>query len=519
MAIKRLAGHVTHGMRESSVEAAFEADVILQEHYAAAAASIMSLRSEDQGWTPINRLDKEDGFTLESLQEISQYAELQSTGNPLLKRGFTLRRDNVFGKGVSFESAPAPKAMSDRIKGILSKPSNEAVLNSKDAFSRLERSAFICGNVFMAYRKSTEQFFPIPFGEISNYASNPDLEQDVWYYQRTYNKPKANSTELENDSTIEWYPVLERWEMSRTNKRAPLASRIDNKPVVDDVVIVDMKVNTVMGRVWGVPDVLPALPYAWAHAEYIRDASKLLKALSTIAWKVVGRTKANVVNASAQMSKAKGAANTATMTEGSDLVAMPKSGQVDMTDGQTIASYVASALEVSTVAILSDPSIAAGGAYAASSLDGPSANAARNRQGLWADFYKRVYRAAGAKDVIVNFPKLQEEPLYRQAQLLEIGYAYGALHQDEFRTAFLEVSDITALRSGLPKPGPFTVAAQYSVEAQKKADAEAKKASDDDAAARAAANVQGQGRDAPAGTGLGSDNTGRDMDSKAGAGV
>lgn len=508
MVTKRLAGHTTHRMREASIEETLENNPILAEQYANAAAALLSLRAEDVGWAPLNRIEEEDGFTLEALQDIAEYAELQATGNPLLKRGFTLRRDNVFGKGVSFEENPE-KPISARIKALMDKPANKAVLNSPDAFGRLERSAFNAGNLFMAYRRSTETFFPIPLKEISNYASNPDLQQDVWYYQRSYTKVKDGTTNPESTPTVEWYPVLERWELARGAKNK-LSESIDNKPVIDDVVIIDFKVNTVVGRVWGVPDVLPALPYAWAHAEYIRDASKLLKSLSTIAWKIVGRTKAQVINASAQVARAKNAGSTASMTEGTDMVSMPKAGQVDMTDGRTIASYVASALEVSTDSILSDTTV--GGVNSGASLDRASLNAARNRQGLWADFFRRIYRAAGATDVNVNFPKLAEEPLYRQAQLLQIGFAYGGLFQEEFRSAFLEVADITPIKAGLPEPSPFTTAALYSQEALDKEEAAAEREAD---AAKAAANVQGQGVSKPDGTALGSDNTLRDMDNNA----
>src|SRR5690606_6967356 len=135
----------------------------------------------------------------------------------------------------------------------------------------------------------------------------------------------------------------------------PLRASIGGDPVVKNTVIIDAKFNQSVGQVWGVPDCLSAMPYAWAHAEYIRDASKLLKALSMIAWKVVARTKKNSVNAGARMSAPKTVGGTATMTEGTDLVSVPRAGSVNMKDGQTIASYVAASLGVSLVALLADP--------------------------------------------------------------------------------------------------------------------------------------------------------------------
>lgn len=508
---RTLAGYRTRTAQMSEIEHLIEDNPILAENYAAAAATLLSLRMEDAGWAPINRMERNDGFELESIKDIAKHAEFQATGNPLLKRGFTLRRDNVFGRGVTFQEADKAK-ISERIQGILDKPGNQNVLFVESAFEKNERAAFIAGNLFMAYRKSTETFFPILLSEISNYASNPDLSTDVWYYQRSYTKINEASNQPETKPTVEWYPVLERWE---ERAKRPLLTTIANSPVVDDIVIIDFKVNLSSEHIWGVPDCLPAMPYAWAHSEYIRDASKLLKSLATIAWKIVSRSKANAVNASAKMALPKQAGSTATTTEGTDLVSMPRAGQVDMTDGNTIAAYVASALEVSLVAILSDPSSASGSYAASASLDGPSANSARARQRLWEHFYKRIYRVLGVKDVVVNFPKIAEDPIYRQAQTLQIGHANGGIFQDEFRAAFLEATDVVPLHpiDELPEATPFTIAAQYSQEALDKEEVAAVREAD---AARQAANITGQGRSKPNGTALGSDNTNRDASRKPG---
>lgn len=509
----RLAGTNTSRNTAVMLEEMLEDNEQFAESYQAATAMLLSLQAEDSGWLPLNRVQEEDGFTLESLQEIADYAELQATGSPLLKRGFTIRRDNVFGRGITFQP-PDGQKIAPRHVDILEKPGNVSVLFSKDAFDRNERACYIAGNLVMAYRLSTKTFFPIPFNELSNFASNPDLKQDVWYYQRSWTEIDERTLQPKNEPTVRWYPVLERWE--ERGKRA-LPSSIAGVRLDTDIVIVDMKVNTVIGRPWGVPDCLSAMPYAWAHAEYIRDASKLLKALSTIAWKVVAKSKGNAVNASAKMATPKTTASTATMSSGTDLVAMPRSGQVDMKDGQTIAAYVASALEVSLVALLSDPSTASGSYGAAATLDGPSSNAARARQSLWTNFYKRIYRLVGVKDILVNFGKINEDPIYRTAQTLQIGFAYGAIHQDEFRAAFLDATDVVPIHNTVPEPTPFTTAAQYSLEAQQVADAKAD--SEAAAVATAAANVQGQGVSKGAGAALGSDNTGRDMSATPGTGT
>lgn len=461
--VTRIAGYSRQAER-ASLEDFVSSNPILAESYAAASAALLQMRAEDVGWGVINRYSDEDGFTLEMLKEVAAHADLQTDTAPLLKRGFTLRTANVFGRGINFQT---PKTLPPRYQSILDKPVNKSVLFCEQAYSNNERELFTKGNLVMAYRRSTQSFFPIPFDEITNSASNPDLKQDVWFYQRSYTKIDLVTGQPEKEPTVEWYPVLEKFEEGESKLPKRLRDNSGDHPVIADVVVIDMKVNTVIGRAWGTPDCLSALPYAWAHAEYIRDASKLLKALSTIAWKVVAKSKSNMNTAAGKVAAPKQAGSTAVMTQNTDLVAMPRSGQVDMKDGQTIASYVASGLEVSLIALLSDPGTASGSYGAAATLDGPSAQSARTRQGLWVSFYERVYRAIGVKEVIINFPKIAEDPIYRTAQMLHEGFAYGAIHHDEYRGAFLELSDVIPLHDldDLPVATVFTAAAQYSAKA------------------------------------------------------
>lgn len=442
----RIAGYSQSTHQNRAIEEVLRENEVLSENYAAAAAAILQMRVDEEGWLPITRVNEKDGFSLTSVQDIAEFAELQTTGNPLLRRGLGLRTEYVFGKGVKFDGKVPP-----RVAVIRDKAMNQSLLFTQQGFDENSRALFTAGNLFMAYRISTKSFFPIPFAQISNSASNPDLDQDVWYYQRTYNPTDIATGKPSAEPKKVWYPVLEKWEEGKAKLRKSIAS----EDVDSDVVIIDLKVNKAIGQVWGVPDCLPAIPYAWAHAEYLRDGSKLLKALATIAWKVVSKTKNNATVAGVKMSDPKRAGSTASMTDNTDLVAMPKSGQVDLKDGQQLASYVASALSVSLVALLSDPGAASGSYGAAASLDGPSANSARARQALWAGFYMRCYRAMGHKDIVVNFPKISEDPIFRQAQTIGIGRTFGLIWQDEARQAFLELTDTPSLHDGPPDPEEY----------------------------------------------------------------
>jgi hypothetical protein len=455
---------------------------ILRETYADAAASLLAFRADEEGWSPLNTL-RDSGFSLDSLHKIADHAELQTTGNPLLKRGLTLRTSNVFGRGLILDGKVPP-----RFKAVMDKPVNQNALFTQSAFFRNERALFTGGNLFMAYNKKDKNFFAIPFSEITNSASNPNLREDVWYYERTYNKVDPNTGQKSDQPIKVWYPVLERAEAGS------LPSSVQGVTLDKNIVIIDVKVNMPIGGVWGVPDCLPAMPYAWAHAEYLRDGSKLLKALATIAWKVVSKSKSTATTAGVKQANPKLAGGTAIMTNDTDMVAMPRAGQVDLRDGLQIAAYVASALEVSLISLTSDAGSAAGSYGAAATLIGPEAATARGRQAIWITFYSRCYRAIGFNDIDPNFPKIAEDPIFRQAQTISLLFAGGAIWQDEYRAAALEIADIPDLHgAAVPPPTEFTNASQFSVAAinasAAQADAQAKQSQ-----ATAQGSVTGQGK-------------------------
>lgn len=476
--VRKLQTGANRGTEHRELEKLYEENEYFRESFDQMSASLLSLRAEEEGWIPINRAGQKDGFTLSALQEVAKMADLWTSTYALLSRGFDLHLSYVFGKGLSFKREEGK--ISAAKQAIMDKPINKNVLHTQEAHEQLERKAFSTGNVVMAYRISTKTFFPIPFQQITNHASNPDSDQDVWYYQRSWNETDLTTGAPSPDLTVKWYPVLEKFEEGK----AKLRKTLNNYPVDSDVVLIVERFNRPADAVWGVPDVLPAMPYAWAHAEYVRDAGKMLKALQMIAWKVVARTKANSINAGAKISRPNQAGSTATMTEGTDLVSMPRAGSVNMKDGQTMASYIAAALRVSVVALLSDPG-AAGGSFGASAALLPSeANTTRARQSRWANFYERCWRAIGLSGVIADFPKLSEDPIHRQNQSLALGFEKGAIHQDEYRAAFIEANDITPLHEDLPKPTEFTVAAT-----KLRADIEAQ----DDAAQAAQDGLSAQG--------------------------
>jgi hypothetical protein len=180
----------------------------------------------------------------------------------------------------------------------------------------------------------------------------------------------------------------------------------------------------------------------------------MLKALSMFAWQLKAKTKAGVTNAAATIATPSTAGSIAVTGSDMDLSSMPRGTNINLTDGRPLGSMVASALEVSVVALLSDPG--SSGAYGtAQTLDVPTVKAMESRQQVWSLFYKRVLAFLGAKTdaVEVNWPKIETEPSQRLTQALALAYETGAIWQDEYRNSIIEVLDVPRLHLEPPTDG------------------------------------------------------------------
>lgn len=414
---------------------------LLRESYASMTQAVMAF--DDNGWNDISVAAGTDGFTLDQLKDASGRIRELAEGNPLLKRGCALRSSYVFGKGVSFG------ILAPRIQKYIDDQFNQDVLFSSEAQTINERSHFTDGQFFVLGSLSTKQFQRIPFTEITGVVTNPDNPEDIWYYRRSWTRKAQDLGGAgKRDQELKvWYP---------TDTYNPLngrfVARIADDPVDVTFRLFASRVNRRAGRVFGVPDALPAVPWAHAYNEYLKDGSRMLKALSMFAWQLKSKTKTGVANAAAAIATPPGAGSTAVMGADMELSSMPRGGSVDLTDGRPLGSMVASALEVSVVALLSDPGTS--GAYGtAATLDVPTLKAMEARQQIWTQFYKRVLNFIGAKDPQINWPKIESEPSQRLMQALALAKETNAIWDDEYRDAVIETLDIPKLHLGPPSEG------------------------------------------------------------------
>lgn len=413
---------------------------ILSESYSSMAAALLEL--EDRGWEPLNADSDADKFSLQHLHKAAAHIREISEGNPLLKRGSGLRSSYIFGRGVSFSEQPP------RINKLMMDTQNQDVLFSAEAQVINERSHFTDGQFFVLGNMGSKKFQRIPFAEITAVVTDPDDPETIRYYRRSWSRSvqDLSSSSVSTKEMNVWYP---------TDTYEPFGGRyaatIQNQPVDSSYRMFSSRVNRRAGHIWGIPDAFSAVPWAYAYNEYLKDGSRMLKALSMFAWQLKTKTKTGGATAAATIATASRVGSTAVMGNDMELSSMPRANSVDLSNGRALGSMVASALEVSVVALLSDPG--SSGAYGtAQTLDVPTVKAMEARQAVWSQFYFRVMKFLGAKTEVleINWPKIETEPSQRMMQALALAKEQGAIWDDEFRNAVIEVLDIAKLHDAAP---------------------------------------------------------------------
>ena len=412
----------------------FEENAALLETYNNMAQALLSI--EDEGWSLLGvQRTIGDAFTLEELHMLAEKLTEKTDGNPLLKRGFGLRTSYIFGRGVEISDFS-----SRRIESLVNDPENQAALFSAEAMVINERSNFTSGQFFILGDNATKKLQRIPFKEITGWVSDPDNVDVIRYIRRTWSRIQIDGSTM---TMQEWYPV-------DTYTPTIRVQRIQNQPVNYSKTMFPFMVNKRAGNPWGVPDCFAAYPWAYAYNEYLKDGSRILKSLSMFAWQLKSKTKTGATTAAATIANKNQAGSTAILGADMELSSLPRtSNSVDLGNGKPLAAMVAAALEVSVVALMSDPGTS--GAYGvAQTLDVPTTKAMQARQRLWELYLGRVMLFFGQRETYVKWPKMETESSYRMVQSLALAYEAGAIWQDEMRAAVLDELDVTSMHSTPP---------------------------------------------------------------------
>ena len=404
---------------------------ILAESYSALARA--TLEFDEKGWSPINQFT-DSGMALADVKLISRNSRRQTASNPILKRGSTLRAGYVFGRGFKMSQSGNPLA--PRFQRVIDDAINQQVLFSEAACKKNERSLFTDGNFFVRYDRRNRRFSRIPLDEIAGWATDPDDPEIIRYYLREYQvrEPVTDPYNSYLSETVKvWYPL--------DYVDNPVA-QINNIRVDRNFVVIDSKVNDESGNLWGLPDSLPALPWTWAYSEYLKDGSKMLKALSGIAWQVKTKSAKGGANISSKLINNKEVAATAVTGADVEMNAMPRNNSIDLDTGQPLAAMAATAMEVPVGALLAGDGASGGGGSQV--IDQSTLSSAYARQSSWEYFFVRVLKVIGVPEPSVTFNNIIVDPAYRTVQSLSQAWMTGLFDAEIMQDAIAEQLGIEA---------------------------------------------------------------------------
>lgn len=388
----------------------------------------MAARFSELQWDLLDESRGSEGISLERLKQLDEKISDMVETNPLLKRAAALRHGYIFGEGVRFRNLkPAAQKVVD---------GNDRLMFSVMAYEELNKASMTSGNIFTLYNTETKTFTRVPLSEITGVETDPDSSEIIWHIQRTWTS---------NNKT------RKMWFRTDTHK-GKRKNTIKDTPVSSKHIMFHEKRNAQVGWTWGVPDALAAIAYAIAYSQYLSDNAKLVKSYAQYAYKVTSQTARGMANAATKIVSGADAGGTALIGAGNELTPVNATGsQVNFNNGQPLAAMVASTLGISVIALISSPG-AAGGSYgAAQTLDKPTVIVMKSIQDMWAFFFIRIFKYLKSNDATVEFPSIDNDPVYRQIASILQAYQMDMLHQEEARDMVLDLLDVALVKTGLPE--------------------------------------------------------------------
>lgn len=362
------------------------------------------LALEDAGWARMTG-EAEAGFSPEGLRKASKVSRAMVVTNPLMRRGVALRTAYIWGAGVQVTARAAGKEGTGQdvnavVQAFLDDEGNRANLTGEQAHEEMEKALATDGNLFISLvtkpRSGRTQARTIPWEEVVDVLHNPEDRTDIWFFKRVWTTTALNDAgRTVTTNRTDWYPAL--------GFRPPSRPRsINGQEVHWDKPVLHVSVNRLAGWKFGIGDVYTAIPWSRAYADFLRDWSQLIKALSAFAFRATASSsKLNKTAAALRahatgngISPPLGAPSSAGATfvgdPGSTLEAVPKSGAtIDSESGRPLAAMVATAFDVPVTMLLGDPGVT-GARATAQTLDPPMRLAMTARRNRWSEVHRRV---------------------------------------------------------------------------------------------------------------------------------
>lgn len=462
---------------------------------------------DERGWTPLYDYDSDGGLSLSQLHAASLQLQELLAGNPLVKRGSQLRIIYTWGGGVDFGAKAERDAkgkkknaqLTGAVQAICDLPRNIANLFSSVGQEELERAAYTDGNVFLLSDNLTKATMTIPIKQIQGDIRNPDDHSEIWAFRRVWSSdPNANK------------PVFQvRWYFTDLYDDAPMPPATvaygGKREAVDrKKTMLQLKFNSQIGWAYGVPDALAIIAWARLYKEFVLNGYVMSKALAQLAYKMTSKSAAGASGAAVQVALPGQSGSTASMVEGQQLDPLSTAGKgYDFDSGRAIAAHIASGIEVSLVALLSDSGAAKGSSSTEQTLDGPTRATAAMRRRTWQDHYSRIFRFFGnTRRLKLTWHDLPLEQIQRIMQAWVLANNTGYFEREVIQQGISEAMSIA-------EPGDIPDGAMYpnNTKSLPRKDIDSDGTGGGTTGAGGATAGTGQGQGDGSGSGLGNDHS------------
>lgn len=361
-------------------------------------------------------------FSRQEIRNIARDGRLKYLKSPLIRRAVDVSALYTFAQGVTVHCED------DKANAVLQEfwdeRTNRRVLTSTKSLFIKEVERKTQGNIFFALfheTGGTPRIRRIPADQISEVITDPNDEEEVWFYRRVWTARVINETSgiATTEARDEYYPALDY------PFEAP--AMWGGKPVIGARVY-HLKTGMLSDMEFGVADTYPSHAPDTTYTEFLEDRAAVVASLSIFAWMGKARNGISRLMGGLQSAASRGVRRA--LQGGSNIPA----GQIGgLRDGDSLEPVnVAGAtinpdegrafrLEVVNAQGLSEPlgtgDVSTGNLATAESLDWPTALLFMLVQAIWeevfVDIARYVLQVAGfdTKElkILVDWPKIIKE--------------------------------------------------------------------------------------------------------------
>lgn len=407
--------------------------------------SNLSLMADSVGWIELGQYAT-DGPTLYQVQDVAKRLRNLLGLNAHIGRGARARHSYIWEGGIHYDGVPgSARGRGTNVQAIMQDAINQANFFGAAARERQEKACYASGHYFVIGEEARtgrnaapKRLYSIPLWQITAAWVNPDLPDEIWAVRRSWSPDGIVDTSNQLGATAQKHEWV--FLNAHIDKRTrTITYNGGDEPVAQNKRLFMEVVNRQDGWTWGLPDAVAAFAWADQYRRGLINGIKMQEALATLAFKLTGKSAAGAANGAVKVQSTTVKGGTAAMVDGMDVAALSTAGKgYDFDSLRPVLAAAATAIDISVVALSSDPG-AAGSSYgSAQTLDLPTRLAMEARRAIHVEFEKEILTWLGAPDARVWFqPLVDGAELYRMVQTIVLKWNTG-LYQPEQAKAQLD---------------------------------------------------------------------------------